>query len=204
MLDYLKDILGIAGSGAQLFNMFRDDKNPALDAMMADNAERRRLRDMALNPNDPQFLNLVALEEESDRNNFAKSVTEAMKARSRASARGRVNTRPERQDEFLSAIQSRLTSGPQARKRVQGNLLSAAGTPNYGQAIGAYDQGNRWNTMRTDAAIRAGQMGAGNLLDMWSRSNPRMPDEWAGVTPGRKPQPGYADVDDRYKVWEST
>ena len=190
-LSDIKDLIGIGGAGAQIWNLFRDQKNPALDAMMQENQERQRLRNMALNPNDPQFLNMVALEEEAQRGDFVKSMNEALRRQNRAYARGSVTTRPERQDEFFNTIRQRLTSGPQARQRVQGRLLSAAGTPDYGNAVGTYENRNIFDTMRTDAAIKAAMQGASGLLDMWTKRN---------SGPGT---PVWRDPDtDQYKVWE--
>ena len=194
MFDTIKDILSIGGSGAQLYNMFRDQDNPALEAMMKENEERARLRTIAMNPNSAEFKNYVAVQEEADRSNFAKSMTEALNRTKRAMARGKITTRPERQDEFYSTIGNRLTAGPTAAQGVQNRLLAQAGQPNYAGAVGAYQDNNRFDTLRTDAAIRSGIDVGSKLLDRW-KSSTAIPDGYEGIRPGRKPAPSY-------EVWE--
>ena len=200
-LGFLKDIMGIAGSGAQIWNLMRDQDNPAMDALLEEQREKQRLRGIALNPNSPEFRNYVAVREEADRANFAQGITDAMKARKRAAARGGVSTRPERFDETISAMRSRLTSGPRARIETQNALLGAAGTPNFDTAARVGETRNMFNRGATDATIRAGMGGVENLYKLWNRYNQQPPAELAGITPGRKP---IYDYDDRagYDVWE--
>ena len=199
MLSYIKDIASIAGAGAQIWNLFRDQDNPAMDAFLQEQADRKRMRDIAMNPNSPEFRNYVALEEEAQRSDFAKAMTEAMRHQNRAMARNSVVTRPERQDEFFNTIRKRLTAGPEAGRKVQANLLNM-GQPNTAPAIGAFEGRNQFSRLATDAAIRTGTEGVPRLFDMWSRYN-QAPAGMSGISPGRKP---VRDDASDYRVWETS
>ena len=188
-LTDLKDLIGIGGAGAQIWNLFRDQKNPAMDAFMGEQQERGRLRSAALNPNSAEFRNMLALDEEAQRGDFVKAMREALRRQNRAMARGQVTTRPERQDEFFNTIRSRLTSGPEAAMRTRKSLLAAAGTPDYGPAVGAFENRNIFNRRAMDAGIGAGVEVGSRLLDRWRPSGPGTP--------------VWRDPDtDQYKVWE--
>ena len=202
--DSIGDFLGgagkIVGVAAPVINAFtnRPRKAPAAGQLDARATQANQMASAAVNPDDPMYRNLVALEEEKGRLDIARSVNELL--RQRRNMMKRLGDRryaawfnPEREDEALSSSVARegAAVGERARKTVSARLLGGAtgvqqglgATTNLANIQGQQDQARR---SRNDAIYRGiGGIGVSPEFQNWTKAlNNRMVQESIYGPPG--------------------